>query len=282
MAPFARYLVNTFCIVTLLLVLQLLVCTLAGYALARLRFPGRGLVFAIVMLQLMVMPEVLITENYVGVARLGQVDHYLGVALPYIGSAFGIFLLRQTFMMVPQEAGGRGAHRGHWAGWRSCSRCTCRWPGPPTWPMRWCPSGYHWNNFLWPLVVTNTEASRPVTVGMALFAAPETGVDWGVLSAGTLLSVGPLLVAFLLFQRQFMQSFMNAGIKWPSKTGPARGGAGARSVVAPALHHHLLDLALEEVAAVGGALRVGADHDQAGVQADAARHRDRRGCAPRC
>ena len=86
-APFARYLVNTFCIVTLLLVLQLLVCTLAGYALARLRFPGRGLVFAIVMLQLMVMPEVLITENYVSVARLGQVDHYLGVALPYIGSA---------------------------------------------------------------------------------------------------------------------------------------------------------------------------------------------------
>ena len=72
---------------------------------------------------------------------------------------------------------------------------------------------YHWNNFLWPLVITNTEASRPVTVGMALFAAPETGVDWGVLSAGTLLSIGPLLVAFLLFQRQFMQSFMNAGIK---------------------------------------------------------------------
>jgi sn-glycerol 3-phosphate transport system permease protein len=62
-------------------------------------------------------------------------------------------------------------------------------------------------------VATNTVASRPLTVGMALFAAPETGVDWGVLSAGTLLSVGPLLLGFLVFQRQFMQSFMHAGLK---------------------------------------------------------------------
>ncbi|MNL21393.1 L-arabinose transport system permease protein AraQ [compost metagenome] len=212
MAPFARYLVNTFCIVTLLLVLQLLVCTLAGYALARLRFPGRGLVFAIVMLQLMVMPEVLITENYVSVARLGQVDHYLGVALPYIGSAFGIFLLRQTFMMVPQEL--EDAARIEGLGRLAILLKVYVPLARPTYLAYALVSiSYHWNNFLWPLVITNTEASRPVTVGMALFAAPETGVDWGVLSAGTLLSIGPLLVAFLLFQRQFMQSFMNAGIK---------------------------------------------------------------------
>ena len=211
-APFARYLVNTFCIVTLLLVLQLLVCTLAGYALARLRFPGRGLVFAIVMLQLMVMPEVLITENYVSVARLGQVDHYLGVALPYIGSAFGIFLLRQTFMMVPQEL--EDAARIEGLGRLAILLKVYVPLARPTYLAYALVSiSYHWNNFLWPLVITNTEASRPVTVGMALFAAPETGVDWGVLSAGTLLSIGPLLVAFLLFQRQFMQSFMNAGIK---------------------------------------------------------------------
>ncbi|MFA7503171.1 MAG: carbohydrate ABC transporter permease [Burkholderiaceae bacterium] len=211
-APFARYLFNTVAIVTLLLALQLVVCTLAGYALARMEFRGRGLVFALVLLQLMVMPEVLIVENYMTIARLGQIDRYLGVALPYVASAFGIFLLRQTFMTVPQELEDVARIEG-------LSRLAILLKvyvplAKPTYLAYGLVSiSYHWNNFLWPLVATNTEASRPVTVGMALFAAPETGVDWGVLSAGTLLAVGPLLLAFLLFQRQFMQSFMNAGIK---------------------------------------------------------------------
>ncbi|XZG68718.1 carbohydrate ABC transporter permease [Chitinibacteraceae bacterium HSL-7] len=211
-APFARYLLNTFCIVTLLLMLQLVVCTLAGYALARLRFVGRGLIFGLVLLQLMVVPEVLIVENYLTVARLGQIDAYLGVALPYVASAFGIFLLRQTFMTVPQaledaaRIEGLGPLAILWQVYVPLAK--------PTYLAYALVSvSYHWNNFLWPLVVTNTEASRPVTVGLALFAAPETGVDWGVLSAGTLLGIAPLLLAFLLFQRQFMQSFMNAGIK---------------------------------------------------------------------
>ena len=72
---------------------------------------------------------------------------------------------------------------------------------------------YHWNNFLWPLVITNSVETRPLTVGLGVFGAPESGVDWPVLSAATLLSVAPLLIAFLLFQRQFVQSFMHAGIK---------------------------------------------------------------------
>ncbi len=72
---------------------------------------------------------------------------------------------------------------------------------------------YHWNNFLWPLVITNSVETRPLTVGLAIFAAPESGVDWSIITAGTLLAVAPLLIAFLLFQRQFVQSFMRAGIK---------------------------------------------------------------------
>ena len=211
-APFGHYLLNTVAIVTLLLALQLTVCTLAAYALARLRFAGRGLVFALVLLQLMVMPEVLIAENYAAIAHLGLVDRWLGVALPYVASAFGIFLLRQTFMTVPQELEDAARIEG-------LGRLAILWRvyvplARPTYLAYALVSvAYHWNNFLWPLVATNTVASRPLTVGMALFAAPETGVDWGVLSAGTLLSVGPLLLGFLVFQRQFMQSFMHAGLK---------------------------------------------------------------------
>jgi len=72
---------------------------------------------------------------------------------------------------------------------------------------------YHWNNFLWPLVISNTVNTRPLTVGLSVFAAGDQGIDWAIISAATLMTSAPLLVAFLLFQRQFVQSFMRAGIR---------------------------------------------------------------------
>ena len=72
---------------------------------------------------------------------------------------------------------------------------------------------YHWNNFLWPLVITNAVHTRPLTVGLSIFAAIEQGIDWPIICAATLMSSAPLLIAFLLFQRQFVQSFMRAGIR---------------------------------------------------------------------
>jgi sn-glycerol 3-phosphate transport system permease protein len=71
----------------------------------------------------------------------------------------------------------------------------------------------HWNNFLWPLVVTNSNATRPLTVGLSLFGAPESGVNIAVISAATLMTIAPLLVGFLIFQRQFIQAFLRAGIR---------------------------------------------------------------------
>lgn len=72
---------------------------------------------------------------------------------------------------------------------------------------------FHWNNYLWPMVVTNSVDTRPITVGLSVFAAPEQGIDWPTITAATLTSVAPLLIAFLIFQRQFVQSFMRAGIR---------------------------------------------------------------------
>jgi len=71
----------------------------------------------------------------------------------------------------------------------------------------------HWNNFLWPLIVTNSPDTRPLTVGLSIFGAPENGVDISIISAATMMSVAPLLIAFLVFQRQFVQAFLRAGIK---------------------------------------------------------------------
>ena len=211
-APFFRYMLNTVVITSLILVSQLFLCTLAGYALAREKFAGRGFAFALVLTQLMVMPEVLIVENYRTLAGLNLIDSYLGVGLPYLASAFGIFLLRQTFKTVPQELEDAARVEGL-SGLGIIWKVFVPLAFPTYLAFSLVSVSYHWNNFLWPLVVTNTEASRPLTVGMAIFGAPESGVDWSVISAGTLIAIGPLLILFLIFQRRFIQSFMQAGIK---------------------------------------------------------------------
>lgn len=211
-APFVRYMINTVAITALILIGQLILCTLAAYALARMQFAGRGIVFALILLQLMVVPEILIVENYQTLAGLKLIDTYWGVALPYFASAFGIFLLRQTFKTVPEDLENAARIEG-------CSLLSIIWNiyvplAKPTYlAFSLVSVSYHWNNFLWPLVITNTEKSRPLTVGMSIFGAPESGVDWSIISAGTLISVAPLLILFILFQRQFVQSFMQAGIK---------------------------------------------------------------------
>ena len=211
-APFARYFLNTFLLVTSILIAQFILCTLAAYAFARFEFPGKSVAFALVLVQLMIMPEVLIVENYVTMSKLDLVDTIIGVGLPYMASAFGIFLLRQTFKTIPHELEDAAKIEG-------CSMLQILWKvyvplARPTYVAFGLVSiSYHWNNFLWPLVITNSVTTRPLTVGLAVFGAPESGVDWSIITAGTLLAVAPLLVAFLLFQRQFVQSFMHAGIK---------------------------------------------------------------------
>ena len=211
-APFARYYVNTFLLVTSILVAQFVLCTLAAYAFARFEFFGRDVAFALVLVQLMIMPEVLIVENYRTMSMIGAVDTILGIGLPYMASAFGIFLLRQTFKTVPKEL--EEAARVEGCSFLQVLTKVYVPLAKPTYVAYGLVSvSYHWNNFLWPLVITNSVETRPLTVGLAIFGAPESGVDWSIITAGTLLAVAPLLIAFLLFQRQFVQSFMHAGLK---------------------------------------------------------------------
>jgi sn-glycerol 3-phosphate transport system permease protein len=211
-APFIRYAFNTFILVTTILFAQLVLCTLAAYAFARYRFFGSDIAFALVLVQLMITPEILIVENYGTLARFDLIDTILGIGLPYMASAFGIFLLRQAFKSTPKELEeaarleGCGVFGVLWRVYVPLAR--------PTYIAYALVSvSHHWNNFLWPLVVTNSVETRPLTVGLGIFGAPESGVDWSIISAATLMSVAPLLIAFLLFQRQFVQSFMHAGIK---------------------------------------------------------------------
>ncbi len=211
-APFARYFVNTTLLVSMILAVQLVLCTLAGYAFARFPFAGRGIAFALVLVQLMIMPDVLIVENYRTMAELRILDTLGAIGLPYMASAFGIFLLRQTFKTVPKELDeaarveGAGPLQVLWRVYVPLAR-------PVYIAYALVSVSYHWNNFLWPLIVTNSVQSRPLTVGLQVFSSSDQGVDWSIITAATLMTSAPLLVAFLLFQRQFVQSFMRAGIR---------------------------------------------------------------------
>jgi len=211
-APFVRYGINTFAVVTFLLPLQLLVSTLAAYAFARFKFWGSNVAFGLVLVQLMITPEILIVQNYGTLASIGLVDTIAGIGLPYIASAFCIFLLRQAFKSIPKELEDAAKLEG-------CGTMGILWRvyvplAVPTYlAFSLVSVSHHWNNFLWPLIISNSVETRPLTVGLGVFGAPESGIDWSIVSAATLMSIAPLLIAFLLFQRQFVQSFMQAGIK---------------------------------------------------------------------
>lgn len=211
-APFARYFLNTFLLVTLILACQLVLGTLAAYAFARYEFHGRNVAFALVLAQLMIMPDVLIVENYRTMTRLGLVDTIPAIALPYIASAFGIFLLRQTFKTVPKELDDAARVEGA-SGVQTLMKVYVPLAKPVYIAYGLVSVSYHWNNFLWPLIITNSVEARPLTVGLQIFSSTDQGIDWAVICAATLMTSAPLLIGFLLFQRQFVQSFMRAGIR---------------------------------------------------------------------
>ena len=133
--------------------------------------------------------------------------------LPYFISAFGIFLLRQTFKGIPYELEEAAKLEG-------CNRLQTIWHvyvplAKPTYIAFGLISiSAQWSNFLWPLIITDSDSNRPLTVGLAMFAkTSDSGAQWGVVAAATLFVIFPLLLAFFLFQRQFISSFMHSGIK---------------------------------------------------------------------
>ncbi len=211
-APFARYFLNTVMLVLGIMASQFVICTLAAFGLARWKFYGSDILFALILIQLMVTPDVLILENYRTLQSLNLIDTLTGVGLPYVASAFGIFLLRQTFKTIPKELDdaarmeGAGTLQTIWRVYLPLAR--------PIYVAYGLVSvSYHWNNFLWPLIVTNSVETRPLTVGLQVFASVDQGIDWSVICAAALMSTAPLMIAFLVFQRAFIQSFLRAGIR---------------------------------------------------------------------
>jgi sn-glycerol 3-phosphate transport system permease protein len=212
-APFVTYYVNTIVICAGILLVQLVTITLGGYAFARVRFRGRDWMFGVFLLQLLLPLPVLAEPNFLTMRDLHLIDNKLAIMLPYMASGFGVFLMRQAYRNVPIELEEAAVLDGcRW--WQLLVYVYIPLTRPALIAFSIVSITFHWNDFLWPLLVTNTPAARPLTVGLASFAsAGENGAQFPLIMAGALLVMAPVLVGFLVFQRHFVASFVQSGFK---------------------------------------------------------------------
>lgn len=212
-APWGWHYVTSVIFVVGVLVVQVVTVSMAGYAFARLHFFGRDLLLVVMLLQIMIPTGVLLVQNFATIRALGLFDTRWALMMPYWGSAFGVLLLRQTFRGVPFEL--EEAARIDGANWVQIMRNVYVPLSIPAYVAFALVSiSSHWNEFLWPFIVTRTEVVRPLTVGLnKLFQTSEMGALYSQLMAGTIIVIAPLVVLFLLFQRRFIESFASSGIK---------------------------------------------------------------------
>jgi sn-glycerol 3-phosphate transport system permease protein len=210
---FPLWYLNTVLLCAGILAVQLVTVSMAGYAFARLQFRGREFLFSAFLLQLLLIPPLLIVPNLRTLVTLHLYDRLIGIMAPYFASAFGVFLMRQTFRAIPRDYEEAAMLEGASVPVliRHVLLPLAR-PGLIAFAIVSVTA--HWNEFLWPLMAASSPSNQVLTVGFASFASgTEAGTAWGVVAAGTVLAAAPLLALFLIFQRRFVSSFVFSGIK---------------------------------------------------------------------
>jgi ABC-type glycerol-3-phosphate transport system permease component len=183
----------------------------AAYAFAKMRFAGRSLLFALLLSTLIIPESVYLVPNFILVTRLGWYDRLAGLTVPFMASAFYIFLLRQFFAQLPDELieSARIDGAGHPRSFASIVLPLSRAPMVTVIFLAFIGS---WNALQWPLVVTRTPRWRPLTVGLTMFIS-ESGPEWHLRMAGAVIAVAPVVLLYLLAQRQFTEAISRSGIK---------------------------------------------------------------------
>jgi multiple sugar transport system permease protein len=209
--PFLRQFLNTVIITVARVLAQLLFCSMAAYAFARLRFPGRNFLFLLILSVLMVPSQVFLLPQYQMVSKLNLLNTLSGIVLPGLFSAFGTFMLRQFFMSLPvdvEEAArldGAGPVRIFWSVMLPLAK-------PGLISMGVLTVLWSWNDLLWPLVVINDDNRMPLSVGLATLQG-EHVTDYPVLMAGSLLASLPMIVMFIAAQRRITEGIAFTGSK---------------------------------------------------------------------
>jgi multiple sugar transport system permease protein len=209
---FPRFFANSVLVAVLVTAGNLVFCSALGYALAKLRFPGRRLLFGLVLGTLMVPGMVLFVPQFVLVSNLGLVNTYAGLVLPFLAGPFGVFLMRQYLLSIPDElieaarVDGAGELRIFWRIVLPLCRPALATLGILTFLASW-------NNFLWPLVVATTEDRYTLPVALALYSVGQNRMNFGLLLAGAVVVVLPVLLVFVFLQRHFLRGIATTGLK---------------------------------------------------------------------
>jgi multiple sugar transport system permease protein len=212
-APMLRYILNSVGVVTVIVGGQVLSNSLAAYAFARLEFRGRDALFFAYLGTMMIPGQVTLIPSFILMKYLGWIDTYYALTVPFmLGSAFGTFLLRQAFLTIPAEL--EHAARIDGCGYlRLYARIAMPLSKPALATFGVFSFLYFWNDFLWPLIVTNSNDHKTLQVGLVTIAQSYFGTDWGALTAGTVVSIVPMALVFLFAQRYFVQGITLTGLK---------------------------------------------------------------------
>lgn len=209
--PFTLFLFNSTYITVVSIVGQLLTCSLAGYAFARLRFPGKNLLFLGYLATLMIPYQVTMIPLFLIMRNFGWIDSHKSLIIPFIAGPFGTFLMRQFFLNIPRELSDAARIDG-------CNPFSIYWrimlplAKPALATLGIFTFMWSWNSFLWPLIMINTTEKKTVTLGLAAFRG-EYGTMWNEMMAATIICLLPILVSFLLAQKYFVRGIALTGIK---------------------------------------------------------------------
>ncbi len=209
--PFGRFFINSVIFAGGVTVISLFLDSLTAYALARLRFPGRDLVFILILIALMLPFQVTFIPLYVTVNSLGLLDTYAGLIVPRATNAFGIFMLRQFFITLPRDLD-EAARMDGASEFYIYRRIVLPLSGSALATLAVFHFMYNWNDFLWPLLVTSSTEMRTLPAGLALFVGQHV-VEYALVMAGAVLAIAPLFVAFLFAQKYFVQGIALTGLK---------------------------------------------------------------------
>ncbi len=205
--PFLTYLLNSIIVAVGILLLQLLTGVPAAYAFARYQFRGRNLLFGLTLVALMIPPQVIFLPIYVQLSGWNLVNTLWALILPSGASAFGIFLLRQSFMQVPDEVI-EAARLDNASEWKIIWRVLVPMAKPVLITFGLFSFIYHWNDYFWPLIMTNDDLVRTLPIGIGRLKATEGGSAWNVIMAGNMMLVLPILAIFLIAQRHIIKAFL--------------------------------------------------------------------------
>ena len=209
---FFRYFFNSTLVAAVVTTGNVIFCSMVGYALAKLAFRGKKLVFGLVMGTLLLPGMVTFVPLFVLVANLGLVDSYPGLILPFLVTPFGVFLMRQFILGLPDDLldAGRVDGASELRIFRQIILPLC---GPALGTLGILTFLGSWNSFLWPLVVAQTQNYYTLPVALALFSTGQNETNYGLLLAGATVVVMPIVIVFLILQRRFIEGIATTGIK---------------------------------------------------------------------